>query len=99
MKRLTKTQLSAIVLFFVLAISVVGCSLWFHFNGIQLQPTRPANLTGWHVEPRRDGVTFVGDFVLSKGESTDNGEIGVKVVDIAATPCPGGTICLAPDAL
>ena len=43
-------------------------------------------------------MTFVGDFVLSKGESTDNGEIGVKVLDIAGTPCPGGTICLAPDA-
>ena len=47
----------------------------------QAQPARPEKVSGWK-EVQESGFVIVGTFVLSKGESTDNGKLGVKVVDI-----------------
>ncbi len=53
------------------------------------EPPHPGPVAGWE-ESREGGVHTVGILVLKKGESSDNGKIGVKVVDIiAADPCAG----------
>jgi hypothetical protein len=56
----------------------------------RVEPARPEKARGW--KEIRDGtVVSIGMFVLKKGESTDNGELGVKVVDIIAPkPCADG---------
>jgi hypothetical protein len=57
------------------------------------EPAHPGPVAGWK-ESRDGGVHTVGILVLKKGESSDKGKIGVKVVDIiAADPCAGyGTL-------
>jgi len=56
----------------------------------RVQPARPEKVAGWKVI--HDGtVVIIGTFVMNKGESTDNGELGVKVVDIIPPkPCSEG---------
>lgn len=49
-------------------------------------PTRPTQVRGW--EPSEVGSTNIkGAFVLEKGQSTDNGKVGVKVIDIYPAQC------------
>ena len=57
------------------------------------EPPHPGPVAGWK-ESREGGVHTVGILVLKKGESSDNGKIGVRVVDIiAGDPCAGyGTL-------
>jgi len=51
------------------------------------QPARPSRVQGWR-EFQVGGVHIVGQLVLAKDEASDNGEIGVKVVDIIPVdPC------------
>ena len=51
------------------------------------EPAHPGPVAGWK-ESQEGGVHSVGTLVLKKGESSDNGKIGVSVVDIiAADPC------------
>jgi hypothetical protein len=51
------------------------------------EPAHPGAVAGWK-ESQDGGVHTVGTFVLKKGESSENGKIGVKVIDImAADPC------------
>jgi hypothetical protein len=51
------------------------------------EPTHPGPVAGWK-DSHEGGVHTVGMLVLKKGESSDNGKVGVKVVDInAADPC------------
>jgi hypothetical protein len=56
----------------------------------RVEPARPDKVRGW--KEIRDGtVVSIGMFVMNKGESTDNGELGVKVLDIIAPkPCSDG---------
>ena len=47
---------------------------------------RPANLRGW--KPYQLGtVNIEGAFVLTKGEHTDNGKVGIRVLDIYPAEC------------
>jgi hypothetical protein len=52
------------------------------------EPPYPKNIiTGWKYREEK-GVGILGDFVLRKGESTNNGEVKIKVADlIPAEPC------------
>ena len=51
------------------------------------EPAYPGPVAGWK-ESQEAGVHSVGTLVLKKGESSDNGKIGVKVVDMmAGDPC------------
>jgi|SRR6266404_6952698 len=44
-------------------------------------PTRPLSVRGWQsVEV--GSITIKGEFLLRKGESTDNGHVGLKVTEI-----------------
>jgi hypothetical protein len=49
-------------------------------------PTRPTVKSSW--SERHDWtVTSFGPLILNKGESSDNGSIGVKVIDIIPRNC------------
>lgn len=51
------------------------------------EPTPPTVVRGWQ-DFEESGVHYVGEFILKKGQSTDNGQIGVSLVDvIPAKPC------------
>ena len=84
--------------YYLLAIALTGFLGWFFSTGIQFQPRRPMNLSASRETPWGGGVTYVGQFILQKGESTDNGKIGVRLVNITSKPCPFATICLQPEA-
>src|ERR1043166_3894458 len=98
MKHFTKVHYAVFGVMFTLTASVASLLIWCQFNGIQLQPTRLENPSGWREVGRGGSITFVGQFVLTKGESTDNGNLGVKLVDISWKPCPAHTLCLSTDA-
>ncbi len=48
-----------------------------------MRPSRPTSVRGWQ-KFGAGAVSNRGEFLLNKGESTDNGDVGVKVVDIYA---------------
>jgi len=79
-------------------VAVFAFCVWFFSTGFQLQPSRLKDPHGWQEISVGGGITFVGQFVLSKGESTNNGQLGVKLLNINSKPCPFATICLEPDA-
>ena len=94
----TRNRLKRRRLYYLLAIVIAVFLGWLFSTGIQFQPRRPMNLSAWRETPWGGGVTYVGQFVLQKGESTDNGQIGVRLVNITSKPCPFATICLQPEA-
>ena len=47
---------------------------------------RPQNVRGWQ-ESQVGAITVKGQFVLNKGEATDNGRFGVRVLDIHPGRC------------
>ncbi len=76
-------HLSFLTLFMALSISCCSSQ--------QLpQPVRPEKVRGWG-DVQGNGFTSIGMFVLNKGESTDNGELGIKIIDIISPqPCAEG---------
>src|SRR5262245_52289184 len=48
---------------------------------------RPDHARGW-IHERRNDTTQLGEFVLNKGETIDNGELAITVVDLTPPPCP-----------
>ena len=67
---------------FLLATSSACCSYMGKLN----DPERPSNVRRWE-EFHVGSVTIKGDFVLKKGESTDNGKIGIRIVQIYEGEC------------
>jgi hypothetical protein len=61
-------------------VALSGCGGW---DPEIVKPTRPASVHGWQ-KYETESLTIKGQFVLSKGESTDNGHVGIRVVDIYA---------------
>ena len=61
------------------------------------EPAHPGSVAGWK-ESHEGGVNTVGILVLKKGESSDNGKVGVRVLDIiAGDSCAGyGTLMRIP---
>ena len=56
----------------------------------RVEPVRPDKVEGWK-DSYFSGVHSIAELVLTKGESSDNGELGVKVVDIIQPkPCSEG---------
>jgi hypothetical protein len=56
----------------------------------RVESARPEKVDGWQ-DSYFSGVHSVAELVLSKGESSDNGELGVKVLDIIPPkPCSDG---------
>ena len=84
-------------LFLLLATTSLfaGCCFRRASNGND--PPFPQNLVGWKYREAND-VGIVGEFVLKRGESTNNGELEIKVVDlIPADPCAENGTALAID--
>jgi len=69
-------------LILVSALLSAGCC----HVGPQQQPARPNATSEWR-EQTASGVTRLGYFVMNKGESLDNGKLGVKVIDIRPAEC------------
>ena len=51
------------------------------------QPARPNLTSSWREQTDLFGVRSIGFFVMNKGEATDNGQLGVKVIDILPKEC------------
>lgn len=84
--------------FLGLALALSAFLMWSFSKGFQFQPSRLRNPSGWQEARVGGGINFVGQFVLQKGQSTENGKIGVKLLNITSKDCPFATICLAPQA-
>ncbi len=52
----------------------------------RVQPKYPNEVRGWVDDPFDRGL-YQGPFVLRRGESAENGKLGVRVVDIIAAEC------------
>jgi hypothetical protein len=77
---------SALILFLasaMLSLSMSSCCA----NDHRSEPAYPKSISGWKERNER-GLRILGDFVLKKGESTDNGKVQVKIIDlIPPDPC------------
>lgn len=69
---------------FVLLASQAGCCDLRRIA--RVQPKYPKAVRGWVDDPFNRGL-FQGPFVLRKGESTENGKLGVKLIDIISAEC------------
>ena len=67
-----------ILLLVIQVLMFGGC---FCYKRERIEPPYPQNVSGWKYH-EENGVGTVGDFVLKKGESTNNGEVEIKVVDL-----------------
>jgi hypothetical protein len=75
---ITQSSINAHPIFF-LAVALLGLSCCCPPD--PPQPVRPDSVDGWkYFDIRRKGSE--AEFVLNKGESTDNGQIGVEVLDV-----------------
>ena len=71
-------RLGNLCLLAVMLALFTSCFGW----GAEIEnPTRPPSVHGWQ-KYETGSITVKGEFVLKKGESTDNGHVGVKVTDI-----------------
>ena len=57
------------------------------FSKADPQPTRPNVTSTWTEKTDLYGVRTVGFFVMNKGESVENGQLGVKVIDVLPKEC------------
>ena len=68
----------------VLCFLTPGCC--HLLSGEHKEPDRPDVTSSWKA--RTDvGFTSIGFFVMNKGESSDNGQLGVRVIDILPKQC------------
>jgi len=52
------------------------------------QPEKPASVGGWQEKRFDSGVEVWGELLLKRGESSDNGKVGVKVTEVLhGDPC------------
>ena len=60
-----------------------NCQFANEFN----HPKRPASVKGWNEFKVGETLVIKGQFVLKKGESTNNGKVGIKVLDLSPAMC------------
>jgi len=69
--------------FVVLSLLTGGCCS----NEHRSEPAYPKSVSEWKERNER-GLRILGDFVLKKGETTDNGKVQVKMISlIPPDPC------------
>ena len=66
----------------LLTATSVGCCQWKS----QKRPAPPGSVEGWK-RFSAGGATVVGEFLLKKGESVENGAVGIRVVDVTPARC------------
>jgi hypothetical protein len=82
----------------VILVALYSCWRYVDSHYLAFRPERVENPSGWKPFRVGGGISFVGQFVLRKGESTDNGELGVKVMDIMpGPPAPPATTSMESD--
>jgi len=64
-----------IFLLMLLSTTTSGCC-----SRVESDPPRPNQVRGWR-EFEESGIKAIGEFVLKKGETVDNGSFGVKLID------------------
>ena len=70
------TKTICIISVTVLAVFTAACC-----HGEHDEPERPSSVRGWQ-EFEAGKVQFIGTFLLREGESTEDGQIGVKIIEI-----------------
>lgn len=60
----------------LLSLKASGCC-----GRVDSDPPRPNRVRGWNETRIEYGITSIGEFVLKKGESVDNGRFGIKLVE------------------
>lgn len=73
---MSSSKLVALLLVVVMVVTCWGC--WDKEIG---SPTRPLSVRGWGAN-QVGSTSIKGEFLLNKGESTDNGIIGVRLIDL-----------------
>ena len=61
-----------------MVVSLSACGGW---DGAIVRPTRPPSVHGWQKYDT-GSIRVKGEFVVSRGESVDNGHVGIRVVDV-----------------
>ena len=74
------------LLFFLLTLIVSPLAGCCYLRPTEAQETRPTKDSRWK-DAHVGAIDIMGFFVMSRGESTDNGNLGVKVVDILPAKC------------
>src|SRR5882724_12214273 len=63
----------------IAVVMLVACSGCWDTEIVN--PSRPSSARGWE-KTEVGSISVKGEFVLNKGEATDNGHVGLKVTDI-----------------
>lgn len=83
--------LRLVLLLFVMVLSNGCCDKEI------IEPERPTNIQGWKSYPL-GSITIYGRFILQKGESTDNGKVGIRLVELYPAKCRIAQITQIPSA-
>src|SRR5215510_7637651 len=76
MRRMRKRTVKVIYYVFSAMVALLSSSCCSDMRQLN-EPERPSKVRGW--DELRDGNTVIkGIFLLNKGESTDNGKIGIR---------------------
>ena len=86
------SRVSAFIICFLVGCFLVGVIFLLARNSCQIEryvfaPRRPPAGAGWENVRSGDAV-YLGQFVMNKGESAENGDVGVSVVSLQPPPCP-----------
>ncbi len=74
----------SIFVIILLLITASGCC-----RRVDTNPSRPNQVRGWQ-EFQEENIKGVGEFVLNRGDSVNNGRVGVKLINtIQARACRG----------
>lgn len=75
---------------FLLIVTVVTFLMRGCCEAVPSTPNRPASVRGWQKFNNDQGIHAIGEFILKKGESTENGKFGVELIKtIASEKCSG----------
>jgi hypothetical protein len=74
--------LGVLSILLLLIFSSCSCDFDERFNS----PERPSSAQGWKAFVS-NGVNVKGDFVMTLGESTDNGKYGLRVIELTPAKC------------
>lgn len=92
--RLIKNQVRKFLpLSFLLPLALGGCC-W----SVESEPQRPAQVRGWD-QVRQEGVTSVGEFVLTKASSIENAKVGIELKEMIKGRTCRGTESVGPKAI
>ncbi len=91
--RLMKNHLRLCPLLLLLPLVLGGCC-W----SVESEPQRPAQVRGW-VQVQREGVTSVGEFLLTKASSVENARVGIELKEIIKGRTCRGTESVGPKAI